>query len=389
MEDSPWNGTGQDMMQGYAGHEVGDEEYSDGMGEPAEQKPRILLMGRSRSGKSSINRVVFDKTSPHETVFLPTTTSMEVNVVANNSFAQFEILDFPGDAALNSKYLIYKGERMTEVDLFSSCSALVLVIDAQAEPYTDALSRLANTVKRAHHVNKKMCVEVFIHKVDGDLFLYDEHKIECQREISTAITNELREVGLDVHIAYYLTSIYDHSIFEAFSKVVQKLIPQLPTLETLLNVLISHCQMEKAFLFDVVSRIYIATDSNPVDMQTYELCSDMIDVVIDVSCIYGVQGEEEGSEGLAYDSDSEGVIALDNGLVLYLREVNSYLALVCLLREDKFEKKGLTDYNINVFKKALSEIFMAPVKQQVCINPSFILPSRPVRLSSSRTTLSV
>lgn len=36
-----------------------------------------------------------------------------------------------------------------------------------------------------------------------------------------------------------------------------------------------------------VSKIYIATDSNPVDMQSYELCSDMIDVVIDVSCIYG------------------------------------------------------------------------------------------------------
>ncbi len=37
----------------------------------------------------------------------------------------------------------------------------------------------------------------------------------------------------------------------------------------------------------MVSKIYVATDSNPVDMQTYELCSDMIDVVIDVSCIYG------------------------------------------------------------------------------------------------------
>lgn len=31
----------------------------------------------------------------------------------------------------------------------------------------------------------------------------------------------------------------DHSIFEAFSKVVQKLIPQLPTLENLLNIFIS------------------------------------------------------------------------------------------------------------------------------------------------------
>ena len=45
--------------------------------------------------------------------------------------------------------------------------------------------------------------------------------------------------------------------------------------------------IEKAFLFDVVSKIYIATDSSPVDMQSYELCCDMIDLVIDVSCIYG------------------------------------------------------------------------------------------------------
>lgn len=50
---------------------------------------------------------------------------------------------------------------------------------------------------------------------------------------------------------------------------------------------LQHSGIEKAFLFDVVSKIYIATDSSPVDMQSYELCCDMIDVVIDVSCIYG------------------------------------------------------------------------------------------------------
>ena len=69
--------------------------------------------------------------------------------------------------------------------------------------------------------------------------------------------------------------------------MVQKLIRQLPTLENLLNILNSNSGIEKSFLFDVVSKIYIATDSSPVDMQSYELCSDMIDVVIDVSCIYG------------------------------------------------------------------------------------------------------
>lgn len=44
--------------------------------------------------------------------------------------------------------------------------------------------------------------------------------------------------------SFYLTSIYDHSIFEAFSKVVQKLIPQLPTLENLLNIFISVSEVQ-------------------------------------------------------------------------------------------------------------------------------------------------
>ena len=79
-----------------------------------------------------------------------------------------------------------------------------------------------------------------------------------------------------------------NDLLQAFSRVVQKLIPQLPTLENLLNILISNSGIEKAFLFDMVSKIYIATDSSPVDMQSYELCCDMIDVVIDVSCIYGL-----------------------------------------------------------------------------------------------------
>merc|ERR1712111_111390 len=146
--------------------------------------------------------------------------------------------------------------------------------------------------------------------------------------------DDLIEAGLEqqVHLSFYLTSIYDHSIFEAFSKVVQKLIPQLPTLENLLNVFISNSQIEKAFLFDVVSKIYVATDSSPVDMQSYELCSDLIDVVIDVSCIYGLG--EDGT--IACDSKSSCVMQLNNGTLLYLKEVDRCLALVCILREENF-----------------------------------------------------
>jgi len=228
---------------------------------------------------------------------------------------------------------------------------LIFVIDAQ-DDYTEALNKLHVTVTKAYKVNPNITFEVFIHKADG---LSDDNKIEKQRDIQQQVMELLQAEGENIHLSFYLTSIYDHSIFEAFSKVTQKLIPQLPTLENLLDILISNCRMEKAFLIDVVSKIYVATDSNPVDMQTYELCSDMIDVVVDVSCIYGMK-EGEG-EGIAYDEETQSIIRLNNGMVLYLREVNKYLALVCLLRADNFDKHGLIDYNFQCFKKAISEVF--------------------------------
>jgi Ras-related GTP-binding protein C/D len=71
----------------------------------------------------------------------------------------------------------------------------------------------------------------------------------------------------EILINFHLTSIFDHSIFEAFSKVIQKLIPQFGHLERLLNYLLTTSNIEQAFLFDVQTKISIATDSSPTDMQ--------------------------------------------------------------------------------------------------------------------------
>merc|ERR1719277_2711688 len=192
------------------------------------------------------------------------------------------------------------------------------------------------TIELAHKINPKISFDVFIHKVDGDHFFSDDHKTEIQRDIQMKLTEELQD-KVDAQISFHCTSIYDHTIFEAFSKVVQKLIPQLPVLEQCLDYLITNSRMEKAYLFDVVSKVYIASDPQPVDIQSYELCSDMIDVVIDVSCIYGLA--EESS--YASDTKSSCIIHLNNGTLLYSREVDRYLALVCIMREDNFDRQHL------------------------------------------------
>ena len=144
---------------------------------------------------------------------------------------------------------------------------------------------------------------------------------------------------------------------------MQQLIPQLPTLERLLDALVTSCRIDKAFLFDVVSKIYVATDSSPVDMQSYELCADMIDAVLDVSSIYGVDHDDAAASG-APAPESNCVITLtsprqDDGTVIFLREANRSLALVCILSESVLAQQGLLEYNFGVFRSALFEVFNA------------------------------
>lgn len=310
-----------------------------------EKFPKILLMGLRRSGKSSIQKVLFHKMSPNETLFLESTSIIEKEEMAQNSFIQYSVWDFPGQIDFFDP--IFESEK-----IFENCGAIIFVVDAQ-DDYAEAMQKLIQTILKAFTECKDIRFEVFIHKVDG---LSDDTKIETQRDIAQRTSDDLVEAGLEdqVKLSFYLTSIYDHSIFEAFSKVVQNLIPQLPTLEELLNLFVQKTRIEKAFLFDVVSKIYIATDSSPVDMQSYELCCDMIDVVIDVSCIYGLSDDPEKS---AFDSRSASVIKLNNSTVLYMKEVSKVLAMACIFRTENYAVPGFIDHNFNVIKGCIERVF--------------------------------
>lgn len=358
-----------------------------GSGSQPDGQPRIVLLGPPNTGKSSIMQVVFYNLPPQETLYLEPTQGIERTSIANSEFMHFEIWDCPGGMDV--------ADPSFEADfLFGGCSTLVYVIDAQNTPYVHALDHFVRVVSVAYAINPDISCQVFIHKTDG---LSDDQKVTTQREIMSQVQVLLEPEGDDekahpglsqCHPSFLLTSIYDHTILEAFSKVVQTLIPQVGLISSLLDLLISSCRIEKAFLFDVNSKIYIATDSSPVDMQSYELCSAMIDVVIQTSEIYGreipagaaalstvqtgtdsgaIAGEPgpaalpaDGSGAGAYDEKSFSVIKLSNGLVLCLREVDRYVGLVVMLREENFDKLGLLEYNFGVFKTALEKAKRGP-----------------------------
>ena len=224
--------------------------------------------------------------------------------------------------------------------------AIIWVCDAQ-DTYDESISRFTRTVKRAHEVNPAIQVVFFVHKVDC---LSDEEKNQKYQTIITKYTEELRSANLDeVHVEPHLTSIYDHSIFEAFSKVIQKMMPQLAVLETLLDSFNSTSGLQRTFLSDMATKIFLATDRAGHDEYKYDLCSYMMDLVTDVLSIY--QASEEGEPPCV-----ESEIHLGNGTVLYMYAVTPQLALLCVANEATFAKRGLLSYNFECLRKALVEL---------------------------------
>lgn len=121
--------------------------------------------------------------------------------------------------------------------------------------YQQPISKLVEFIVAAYHENPGINLEVFVHKAEK---LAEDDKLgilsfplppplsahelahpENFRQIHERLNDRLldmnpayEEIALDFH----LTSVYDHSLREAFSKVLHKLIDSLPYLEDLLNV---------------------------------------------------------------------------------------------------------------------------------------------------------
>ena len=243
--------------------------------------------------------------------------------MTTRSFITFESFEIPSHLPFTSPDV----ERDT---IFSSAGAVIWVLDMQDEYYA-SIEELVRTAVFLLETYPRVHFEVFIHKTDG---LSDEYKRETFRDVRQRVQDELADAGyIERGVAFYQTSIFDHSIYEAMSRVVQKLLPQLPAMEALLNRLCSSCRIQKAYLFDTASKIYLATDASPSFLRDYEVCADYVDAVIDIKQIYGwrprSEQPREGDNPVDKNSAiiAESVITHDKSgnTYIYAREISEYV----------------------------------------------------------------
>ncbi|EKM78080.1 hypothetical protein AGABI1DRAFT_101345 [Agaricus bisporus var. burnettii JB137-S8] len=236
----------------------------------ATPRTKVLFLGLHRAGKSSIHHVLFKDLPPKQTFYLETT--MRIMKYPIDTVIPLEIWDSPGNATPESIGI--------PIGQFRS---LIFVIDIR-DLYNQPITKLMDFVTAAYQSNPNINIEVFVHKSEK---LPEDDKVENFRQIQERVTDRLLDHDYEgVQPNFYLTSVYDHSLREAFSRVLHKLIDSLPYLEDMLNVFCANSQSPKAFLYDTKSRLYIATDASPVDSAAHHLCCDYLEMLTSFGSLY-------------------------------------------------------------------------------------------------------
>jgi Ras-related GTP-binding protein C/D len=186
-----------------------------------------------------------------------------------------------------------------------------------------------------------------------------------------------------LQLNFHLTSVYDLSLHEAFSRVLHKLVDSLAYLEHLLNVFIANIQCPKAYLYDVKSRLFLATDASPVDAATHSLSCDFLKLLNAMGPLYtstsrpsirsseGASGHPSSSSSL--HSGSEGnheakarsksmfypsaATTTQTGTTVTYHLITEHLALLSLLPTAIYEaRRGIVEYNVVFFREGVQEI---------------------------------
>ncbi|KAH8831447.1 Gtr1/RagA G protein Gtr2 [Flagelloscypha sp. PMI_526] len=346
---------------------------------PSIERSKVLLLGLRRSGKTSIQQVLFNDLPPKQSFYLEPT--MRIAKHNYDTIIPLEIWDCPGNITVDSLG--------TPLSHFRT---LIFIIDIR-DLYNQPISKMVEFFTAAYRANPGVNLEVFVHKAER---LQEDDKIENFRQIQERVSDQLLDVSPDFEqlpLNFHLTSVYDHSLHKAFSTVIHKLVDSLPYLEDLLNVFTANSQSPKAFLFDVKSRLYVATDLSPVDTATHNLCCDYLQMLTSFGPLYkserpltgalpsapppsevvspafdgssssiqaqpDISSSEPGLEE-TYPSASTSLLSSGSpGTTLTYHKITPHLALLALLPTSVFEaRRGLVEYNVVFFRDGVKQIW--------------------------------
>ncbi|KAJ9125220.1 hypothetical protein QFC22_000174 [Naganishia vaughanmartiniae] len=406
-----------------------------------------------RSGKTSIVKTIFEGLNPNRAMWIEMTR--EIAKTTYDSIIPLEIWDTPGSFDIQKFPIQWK-----------DFAAIVFVIDlTQEDKFQSAVNQMHTIFITAYAHNPRLNFEVFLHKADS---VHNDWLGELYREINqrytdeiwdydlkdffpshgdannngttsssqpatpsrstsngltavtttTTTTSPLHSANANIYIEdedafleslmnaarFFMTSVHDSSLHEAWGRVMQSLMGSLygpieglmstfarvrliphhlfspPPDHLLIRSNVQTNNMEKAFLFDINAKFNVAADDSITETKNFHLSTDYIGKMLAFQTLFEklpqarkearrIAHGEEGDEDNDDDEDEQDerdiewpsqTVKLSDGKCLVYWQISKRLALLGACSAAEYEKmQGMMEFNVVLLRQGILDMLDA------------------------------
>lgn len=229
-------------------------------------KKKLLLMGKSGSGKTSMRSIIFANYLARDTMRLAATYDVEHSHVRFLGNLVLNLWDCGGQDAFYTNYL--KSQRD---HIFRNVELLIYVFDIESRNVEKDFEYYKGCIDAIIENSDDARVFALIHKMD---LIPVEQRDKVFEERANLI--KAHSQGLDV--SCFKTSIWDETLYKAWSSIVHSLIPNINLIESNLNKFCQVCSADEVVLFEKATFLVIshARTKEHRDVHRFEKISNII-----------------------------------------------------------------------------------------------------------------
>eukprot|EP01126_Amoeba_proteus_P017840 TRINITY_DN1877_c0_g1_i8.p1 TRINITY_DN1877_c0_g1~~TRINITY_DN1877_c0_g1_i8.p1 ORF type:complete len:216 (+),score=32.46 TRINITY_DN1877_c0_g1_i8:74-721(+) len=205
---------------------------------------KVLLMGARGSGKTSMRSIIFANYIPSDTNRLGSTVNIENSAVRFLGNLVLNIWDCGGQEKFFEDYFTSQREH-----IFSNVEVLLYIFDITSETNEIDLEFYQETLRAIHEYSRDAKIFCLVHKMDLVKAYEPDDLFKAKRA-------QLKSLTLPLKMVAFPTSIWDETLYKAWSCIVHSLIPNAQLLENDLNKFCSISEVNEIVLFERVGKFF-------------------------------------------------------------------------------------------------------------------------------------
>ncbi|KAK9451320.1 Gtr1/RagA G protein conserved region-domain-containing protein [Limtongia smithiae] len=214
---------------------------------------KILLMGRSGTGKSSMRSIIFSNLSAFDTRRLGATIDVEHSHLRLLGNLTLSLWDCGGQDAYMENYFLNQSD-----SIFGMVEALIFVFDVESKELVKDIETFVKCLRNLYQYSPKAKIFALVHKMD--LVVADKRE-----DVYDALFKSLQDTSrmFSFELMGFPTTIWDESLYKAWSTIVCTLIPNIAMFQKYLSNFADISEADEVILFEKTTFLVISHVCRP------------------------------------------------------------------------------------------------------------------------------